>query len=98
MTKLSDTDLLRARDLGAASYLSAYAHLMARHLGIDDSDTDAINAMALQMAKALALGTEAAWCALMSDRNGMNNALARLQKETEALAKPRPAHETEPLG
>lgn len=82
---LSDEVLELARDLGAATYLSACIHLMARHLGVDDSDDEAINAMATQMIESVNLGTEATWCALMSDREGMHRALERFCATVEAL-------------
>lgn len=86
MTPLSDAELIKARDLGAATYLSSYVHLMARNIGVDDSDDEGVNAMALQMVEAVNLGTEAAFRALMNDRSGMENALVQLRDALETLA------------
>ena len=58
---LSDAELTKARDLGAATYLSAYVHLMARNLGVDDRDHQGINAMAGALVEPVNLATEAAF-------------------------------------
>jgi|RhiMethySRZTD1v2_1073278.scaffolds.fasta_scaffold567419_4 hypothetical protein len=85
MTDLDDADLEYTRDLGASTYLSAYVHLMSRKLGIDDSDNEAVNGMALQMLDTLNLSTVAAWCGLMNDKDGVENALKELRGTVEAL-------------
>lgn len=79
-TSLNDQELRHARDLGAATYLTAYVRLMARELGIETEafDQKQINAMALDMVEATNMATEAAWCALMKDRQGVDSALKRL--------------------
>lgn len=85
MDFLSDEQLENAQSLGAATYLSAYVRRMARELGVDDSDKNAMNLMAVEMVESVNLGTEAAWRALMNDRPGMNDALDRLRKTLENL-------------
>lgn len=76
---LSNEELEDARDLGAATYLSAYVHLMARRLDVDDSDTVAVNQMAVAMIPVINLATEAAWRASMKDRTGAHKALKDLR-------------------
>jgi hypothetical protein len=88
MTVLDDADLEYTRDLGASTYLSAYVHLMSRKLGIDDSDDEAVNGMALQMLDTLNLSTYAAWCGLMNDKSEVENALKELRGAVEALYAP----------
>lgn len=85
MPRLSDTDLRRARDLGAATYLSSYTHLMGRQLKIEGMEDDAINAMALEMVEPLNFATQAAWCAMMGDHQGMHNALRKQRLALEKL-------------
>jgi hypothetical protein len=85
LPSLSNEELAHTRNLGAAAYLGAFVRLMARHLEIDDSDEEALNALALEMVESVNLGTEAAWCSLMNDRQGMDNALARLRDTVEKL-------------
>lgn len=75
---VSNEELRQGRDLAAAVYLTAYIRLMARELGVDELDDEAVRAMALEMIDSLNLGTQAAWCALMNDRPGMGKALRRL--------------------
>lgn len=86
-TELSNSELQLARDMGAATYLSAYIWLMAEQLEIKDLDNESVTAMALTMVDALALSTEATFRALMSDRTGVQDAIRRLQQELIALLK-----------
>jgi len=60
-------ELILARDLGAAMHMSAYVHMMARQLGIDDTDQVAVNDMALQMVDPVNVAVEACWRGMMSD-------------------------------
>jgi hypothetical protein len=82
---LSQSELERARDLGAATYASAYVRLMSIHLGIANASQEAINEMALQMVEGINFGTQAAWCGLMGDQDGINNALEQLRESAKAL-------------
>ena len=79
ITDMSDKDLQMARDLGAATYLNAYIHLMAKELGITGLTLDAANEMAQLMIEPLDLGTEAAFRWLMNDAGGAKDAVRRLQ-------------------
>jgi hypothetical protein len=85
MTELNDELLRRARDLGAASYVSAYIHLMMRELGVDDTDNQAVNALASEMIEPINLATEAAFRALMADTVGMDHALDRLRRHLDEI-------------
>lgn len=85
MTVLSNEQLQHARDLGAASYLSAYVHLMTRVLDIDDSDNVAINEMASTMVEPINIATEAAWRALMGDTVGMDQTLKRFREHLDEI-------------
>lgn len=78
-SSLNNVELERARDLGGATYLSAYVTLMARQLGLDDADKEALRAFALQMLIPVNLATEAAWFALMHDDEKMNERIQELQ-------------------
>lgn len=78
---LSNEELEHARDLGAATYLSAYIHLMARRLKVDESNTVAVNQLAVSMIPILNLACQAAWCAHMKDRMGAHNAINKLKDE-----------------
>lgn len=88
MTELDNVELEHTRDLGAITYLSAYVHLMSRKLGIDDSDNEAVNGLAIQMIDTLNLSTLAAWCGLMNDRQGAEEALNELKGTVDALYAP----------
>lgn len=67
---LSRAELEKARDIGVATYLSAYGRLMARELGIDETDTQGINRMMFVLIEPMNLATEAMWRALMEDHEG----------------------------
>lgn len=86
MDKIKIKTIEHARDLGAVTYLSAYVHLMAHHLGIDADDNAVVKAMAVDMVEPINRATEAAWCALMNDRDGMAKALTTLKELLEELA------------
>lgn len=77
-SSLSDEQLERARDLGGATYLSAYVTLMSRKLDIDIIP-EALRPMVLKMIIPVNLATEAAWCAQTNDLAGMNRTLERLR-------------------
>lgn len=83
--KLPTEDLERARDLGAATYVSTYVRLMMRALGIDESDTESVNAMALRMVDPLSTATEVIWRALMDDHKGKDETLRRFRTQLEAM-------------
>lgn len=79
-SKMPREELERARDLGAAAYCAAYIHLMARELGIDESDTDGIRTMLVQMVEPMNHATETIWRALMNDNLGKEQALIRFRQ------------------
>jgi hypothetical protein len=84
--RLSDVELEHARDLGAATYLSAYVNLMARRLKVEDSYTkEAVISMVAEMVEPINLGTQIAWCALMNDEDGANTRLEELRITVEKL-------------
>jgi hypothetical protein len=83
-SSLSDDQLERARDLGGATFLSAYVTMMARKLEVP-VDNDAARAMAMQMIMPLNLAAEAAWRALMDDREGADDAIGRLRLVLDTL-------------
>jgi len=85
--ELSDDDLKRAQYLGAVAYLTAYTRGMARQLGVDDTDREAINQMVVQLVEPLNIATEAAWRAMMSDKKGTYQTLQRLRIEVEGMMK-----------
>lgn len=89
-TSLSTEELERARDLGAATYLTAYIHLMSRQLKVDDSDNEAVNIMALDMVDILNLSTQAGWCALMGDRKGLLKVMDNFRSAVETLVNESP--------
>lgn len=82
---LSGEQLLQARDLGAATYLSAYIHLMARGMNIVLDKREA-NAMAVEVVHAMNHATQGMWCALMKDGHGMRNAIALYQAQLDEIA------------
>lgn len=82
---LSDEELEHARDLGAATYMSAFVHLMARRLKVNDADFKEVNQMALAMVPAMNLASEAAWRAMMKDRVGAHKVLKQLNDELMEL-------------
>jgi len=83
---LSTFDMMRMRDLGAAVYLSAYVHLLARNLGIDDKDHEAINAFASALVEPVNLAAEAAFRALVNDRAGSDELMDQLREQLSTLA------------
>lgn len=83
--QLPRAELEKARDLGAAMYLSAYGHLMARELGIDETDNEGIKRMMLQLIEPMNDATEAMWRALMEDEDGMYKALRRFEDRLHKL-------------
>lgn len=84
-SSLSDSELYRARDLGGATYLSAWVHLMTRKLGVDDSDLVSVNDMALSMLEPLNHAMQACWCSMMKDQPGMADAMGKFRRAVEAL-------------
>lgn len=86
---MTDAELARARDLGGATYLSSCCHMLARKLGVDDLDNEAINAMALKMLPALNIAMETAWRGLMHDDEGMTLTLKRFEYQVTLLLEDR---------
>lgn len=86
---LPTSELQNARDMGAATYLSAYLRLMIRELGVDQGDTEIQNAMVrsmvLQMIAPINHATESIWRAMMEDHKGMEEALQRLRDSLDQL-------------
>lgn len=82
---MTNKQLEFARDLGGATYLSAYVHLMARELGVDDSDLVSVNDMALPMLEPLNIALECCWRATMKDHAGQAEAMGRFRRAVEAL-------------
>lgn len=66
-------------------YLTAYGHLMARELGIDETDDAGIKRMMLQLIEPMNDATDAMWRALMEDRDGMYKALHRFEDSLTKL-------------
>ena len=58
---------------------------MARAIGVDDIDRDQLKALALQMLIPVNIATEAAWCALMHDREGMDKKVDELRTVLDSL-------------
>lgn len=85
MARLDEDELRLGRDVGAATYVSSYMHLMMRELGVDDSDLDAVNALAANMVEPINIATEASFRALMGDTVGMDAALKRLQEHLDEI-------------
>lgn len=85
MTDLTREQLERARDLGAATYFSAYVQLMASHLGVNNVTQEAMNDMALLMAAPMNHAMTATWCAMMGDIPGRNRALLEFKEELDNL-------------
>lgn len=83
--KLPKAELEKARDLGAAMYLTAYGHLMARELGIDETDDEGIKRMMLKLIEPMNEATDAMWRSLMEDREGMDKAIHRFEDELQRL-------------
>lgn len=79
MKQPDDATLRQARDLGAATYMTSYLHLMMRELGVDDSDNVAVNAMAAEMVEAMNLATETTFRALMKDHEGVEKTLEKFR-------------------
>lgn len=89
MQDLSNEAVKRIRDLGAVAYLRGYIRLMVRELDIDESDTEGMDHMLLQMVEPLNVATEAIWRALMSDKSEeMEKVLARFKESLEPLQTP----------
>lgn len=65
--------------------MSAYVRLMARELKIDESDTVALNDLAIKLVDPLTIATEAAWRALMGDISGMEIALSQFGEALDEL-------------
>lgn len=85
-TKMNDEELKRARDLAAAVYMSSSVHLLARQLGIDTSDTEGVNNLAMRLVDPVNLAIEASWLGLMEDKVGRDAALEDLRKAVESIA------------
>lgn len=62
---------------------------MSRQLGVDDTDNEAVNVMAVEMVDVLNLSTQAGWYALMGDRNGLLKVLDSFRSAVEKLANSR---------
>lgn len=84
-SQLTREELERARDLGAAAYLASYVRLMMRELKINETDTIAINTMAVQMIEPMNLATQAAWRALMEDHEGLEQVLKQFRSSLDNL-------------
>ena len=87
---MTPQDLQKAKDLGFATYLSAYVQLMGRNLGITGDDPDAgtqqaLNQMALTMVEPMNLATEACWRALMHDHRGAKDKIQRFEEALKQL-------------
>lgn len=82
---LPKEELKRIRDLSGTTYMSAYVRLMARELEIDESDTMALNDLAIKLVEPLNIATEAAWRALMGDTQGMEIALSQFGESLDEL-------------
>jgi hypothetical protein len=63
---------------------------MSRQLKVDDTNNEAVNAMAIEMVDILNLSTQAGWCALMGDRKGLLKVMDRFRSAVEKLANSRP--------
>lgn len=63
---------------------------MSRQLGVDDSDKEAINVMAVEMVDILNLSTQAGWYALMGDRKGLLKVMDNFRSAVEKLANSHP--------
>jgi hypothetical protein len=63
---------------------------MSRQLGVDDSDNEAVNVMALEMVDVLNLSTQAGWCALMGDRKGLLKVMDSFRSAVETLVNESP--------
>jgi hypothetical protein len=88
MQDLSREEIVRIRDLGAVAYLRGYVRLMARELGIDESDSDGLDAMVVEMVEPLNVATEAAWRALMKDKpEDMEKVVARFKESLDQIGK-----------
>lgn len=84
--QLTEEELKHAQDMGAATYLSAYVHRMAAHLGVEGT-TEELKAMAVALSDCMSFGTQAAWCALMKDQEGTDRSMGQLDEALENLMK-----------
>lgn len=82
---MSREELKRARDLGAATYFSAYVQFMASHLEVTNATQTEVNAMALAMTEPMNQAMTATWCAMMNDISGRNAALVEFKRELDKL-------------
>lgn len=78
-SQLSRKMLEHARDVGAATSLSAYVRLMARELDVD-ADNESLTEMVMKMVEPMNIATEAIWRALMHDHVGKEQALIRFRQ------------------
>lgn len=86
---LETEQLIKARDLGAATYLNAYIRLMAQALSVtDEVDTEGVNAMAGMMVEPLNIVTEMAFRKLMGDEKGVAESVLRLRRAIDTLPPP----------
>lgn len=84
--RLSEEELKSVRDLGCASHLAAYVHLMIRTLGISpDPSNESVNLMVIDMIDPVNVAVEAAWRAMMQDRPGVIDAMRRQQTQLEKI-------------
>lgn len=65
-------------------YLSAYVNLITRHMGLDGTNEE-MNALAVEMVDTVNLATQIAWCALMSDPNGVSKGMEELKTTVDKL-------------
>lgn len=84
MSDIPTVQIEHMRNVAAAGYLKLYCRLMARTIGVDDSDDEGLAAMAIEMVEPLNTANEAIWRALMKDK-GWKETLQLLRKQLEAL-------------
>lgn len=85
MSHLTDEQLEKAQLMGAATYLRAYVHRMARQLDVNDKDIASVDKMVVELVEPLNIATEAAWRALMEDTDGIEDALDRFKSSLDNI-------------
>lgn len=91
MSDLSKEDLYTHMEMAMASYVSLYTRVMLRELGIDESyesDVPDRKKMALQLVEPLNHASYAAWCAVMRDKDGVDQAMEELKQAIDAIPIP----------
>ena len=84
--RLTDEELRNLRDLAAATHLSASVHLIIRSVGIDSNPSnESVNLMIIDMIEPVNAAVEAAWCALMQDRKGVDRTVSKLKETLNAV-------------